>query len=200
MLKTSIDAAIIAGGLGTRLDGADKGLLEWGKQRFAEHIAKKLRPYTENLIINCNRNLPRYGIIADILVHDEDKTFAGPLAGLLSVIKGSDATYVLTSPCDTPLIPDDYAPRMLAVLQQNPNRLIVAHDGNQIQPLHLLLPTNLEVNMREYLNSGKRKLTSWLILQSPVFCDFTDTAADFLNVNSPQEFNELKNLTVKNTE
>lgn len=194
MQRITVDAAIIAGGLGTRLDGADKGLLEWGKQRFAEHIAQKLRPHTASLIINCNRNLPRYEVIADLIVQDEDKNFAGPLAGLLSVIKVSAADYVLTSPCDTPLIPNNYATKMLATLTQSPGRLIVAHDGSQIQPLHMLLPTQLEDSIRDYLHSGKRKLTSWIILQSPVFCDFAESASAFLNVNSPQEFDELTGI------
>lgn len=197
MTNNIVDAAIIAGGQGTRLDGADKGLLEWGKQRFAEHIAQKLRPYTDQLIINCNRNLPRYGVIADLLVHDEDQSFPGPLAGLLSVITGTDAEYVLTSPCDTPLIPEDYAPRMIEALQKNPGRLIVAHDGIQIQPLHLLLPKHLEASMREYLNSGKRKLTSWIVTHEPVFCDFTEASESFLNVNSPQEFDQLTKISAQ---
>ena len=81
-----IDAGIIAGGLGSRLDGADKGLLEWRGVEFTLHIAKRLRPYARKMIINCNRNSEHYWPLADLVVSDGDDAFNGPLAGLRSLL------------------------------------------------------------------------------------------------------------------
>ncbi|MCG8613877.1 MAG: molybdenum cofactor guanylyltransferase [Pseudomonadales bacterium] len=191
-----IDGAIIAGGMGSRLSGADKGLLEWGKLRFAEHIANKLRPYIDQLIINCNRNAHRYGIIADLIIQDELENYQGPLAGLQAILTTTDADYVLIAPCDTPLLTQSYPIRMLQALNDTvtpqENTIFVAHDGNRLQPMHLLLPTGLKHSLEQFLGSGDRKMMMWLHQQNVVEVDFQDRQNEFLNINSPQEFDTLR--------
>lgn len=189
-----IDAGIIAGGLGSRLDGADKGLLEWSGAEFALHIAKRLRPFSRKLIVNCNRNSEHYWPIADLVVSDGDDSFSGPLAGLKALMLASDADYLLVSPCDTPALPEDFAERMLACLERNPGAVIAADDGERLHPLHLLVPVSLTDSVTEYLNSGERRMMKWLKQTNLIRCDFSDQPDGFLNVNTPTELTLLKGL------
>ncbi|WP_250655679.1 molybdenum cofactor guanylyltransferase MobA [Alkalimarinus coralli] len=187
----TIDAGIIAGGLGSRLDGADKGLLQWQGVEFARHIIKRLKPYTRKLIINCNRNSDQYWPLADLVVSDGDGAFEGPLAGLKSLLLASDADYLLVSPCDTPALPEDFAERMLRCLEQNPGATIAVDDGERLHPLHLLVPVSLAGSISQYLASGERRMMKWLKQNNLVCCDFSDQPEGFLNVNSSEEFETL---------
>ena len=183
----NIDAGIIAGGLGSRLEGVDKGLLHWQGVEFAEHIAARLRPYTQTLIVNCNRNSERYLHIADKVVSDADSEFNGPLAGLSALLQASNADYLLVSPCDTPALPEDFAERMLVCLGENPSATIAVDDGSRLHPLHLLIPVSLAESIDRYLKSGERRMIKWLKQNNLVCCDFSDQPEGFLNVNSPEE-------------
>ncbi len=186
-----IDAGIIAGGLGSRLQGADKGLLQWQGVEFAEYIAARLRPYTRRLIVNCNRNSERYLGVADKVVSDSDGEFNGPLSGLRSLLYASDADYMMISPCDTPVLPKDFAERMLACLDMNPGATIAVDDGAHLHPLHLLIPVSLAESIDRYLASGERRMMEWLRQNNLVRCDFSDQPEGFLNVNSPEEMKIL---------
>jgi molybdenum cofactor guanylyltransferase len=189
--KISIDAGIIAGGLGSRLEGVDKGLLHWQGVEFAQHIAARLRPYTKTLIVNCNRNSERYQGVADKVVSDGDDEFNGPLAGLRALLQASDADYLLVSPCDTPALPENFAEKMLACLEGNPGATIAVDDGDRLHPLHLLIPVSLAESIDDYLNSGERKMIKWLKQNNLICCDFSDQPEGFLNVNSPEEMERL---------
>lgn len=187
----TIDAGIIAGGLGSRLDGADKGLLHWQGIEFAKYIAARLKPYSRKLIINCNRNREQYQQLADIVVSDADSDFNGPLAGLQSLLNASDAEYLLVSPCDTPALPEDFAERMLACLEKNPGATIAVDDGEHLHPLHLLIPVALAESIEQYLAAGERRMIKWLKQNNLVCCDFSDQPDSFLNVNSKEEMAAL---------
>ncbi|UZE96440.1 molybdenum cofactor guanylyltransferase MobA [Alkalimarinus alittae] len=186
-----IDAGIIAGGMGSRLDGADKGLLEWDGAEFALHIVNRLRPHTRKLVINCNRNSQHYWPLADLVVSDGDEAFNGPLAGLRSLMLASNADYLLVSPCDTPALPEDYAERMFACLESHPGATIAVDDGVRLHPLHLLVPVSLADSITEYLANGERRMMKWLKQNNLVCCDFSDQPDGFLNVNTPKEMQLL---------
>lgn len=179
-----IDGGIIAGGLGTRMGGVDKGLLSWHEACFAEHIASKLRPHCNQLLINCNRNFDRYAVWADQVIRDDTQDYNGPLEGLKVLLRASTANYMLLSPCDTPRIPADYAPRMLATWRKYPGQLIAVKAADRIHPLHLLVPTRLHESISDYLLSGERRMMRWLEGQQVQYCDFSAEADCFTNVNS----------------
>jgi len=88
---------ILAGGRGQRMGGRDKGLVEWRGQPLVAQVQAAVRPLTDDLVISCNRNAPRYAQWADQLVADEQPDFPGPLAGILAgfYTKGNEIPYFL---------------------------------------------------------------------------------------------------------
>lgn len=61
MLDTqSITGVILAGGLGRRMGGEDKGLVPLLGKPLYQHIIERLIPQVGTLIINANRNQERY--------------------------------------------------------------------------------------------------------------------------------------------
>ena len=77
-----ITGLILAGGAGRRVEGRDKGLIDWQGKPLVQHVALRLRPQVGQLIISCNRNIETYRELADKTVTDSRRDFQGPLAGL----------------------------------------------------------------------------------------------------------------------
>ena len=113
---------IIAGGKSSRM-GRDKALIEWRGKALITHVAERLEPQVDLLVINANSEYPQLGfqVISDWI---DTRT---PLAGLHAALQfahdsGFDA--VITAPCDSPLLPLDLRARL-----QGPSSAIAASAG-----------------------------------------------------------------------
>jgi molybdopterin-guanine dinucleotide biosynthesis protein A len=196
--STHIDGGVLAGGLGTRFGGVDKGLVAWRDSVLIGPVVNQIRPYVRQFFISCNRNQDIYKEFSDAIVEDESPDYLGPLSGILALLDRSDADFMLISPCDTPMLGPDFAPRMLAALKAQLDSgtsaqkiLLAASDGKRQHPLHLLLPVSIKESIRQQLAGGNRKMMDWLTLRLPQWVDFSDQAEYFSNVNSALELDQL---------
>ncbi|MEO6697230.1 MAG: molybdenum cofactor guanylyltransferase MobA, partial [Gammaproteobacteria bacterium] len=158
----SITGVILAGGRARRMNGLDKGLLEFAGKPLVEHALTRLAPQVSRLMINANRNHARYTSYGVPLVIDELEGYCGPLAGMYSAMGATQTDYIVTIPCDSPLIPDDLVQRMMAALIRENAVLCTAHDGRRLQPIYALMPRALSGDLHSYLMSGGRKVEDWL--------------------------------------
>lgn len=193
----SITGLILAGGRGRRLGGLDKGLLPLGGQSAVAWLLQALEPQTDALLISANRHLERYRALGHPVVADRDGDYAGPLAGLLAGLEHCHTDYLLSVPCDAPLLAPDYARRMLTALQDAGARLCVARDGERLQPVHLLLHCDLAADLRAALAAGQRKTRDWVLSLQPAVADFSDHPEQFLNMNTPEEQARLDALLTR---
>jgi molybdopterin-guanine dinucleotide biosynthesis protein A len=189
--QAEITGAILAGGKSRRMGGKDKGLLLVNGQPLIGHIIDALLPQVGSLLINANRNLDSYrtlghAVITDILGHH-----LGPLAGIASAMRASDAAYLLTVPCDSPLVPLDLSTRLYRELKAAGADISAAHDGNRMQPLFALLRRDLLPDLLSYLERGERKTDAWYRQHRLVLSDFSDQPDSFLNINSPEDLRGL---------
>jgi molybdenum cofactor guanylyltransferase len=186
--KEEIAGVVLAGGRATRMGGQDKGLIEINGKPMASYIVEALRPQTASVMINANRNMERYReICACAVVEDSVGEFAGPLAGMASALRLSGTEYVLTAPCDSPLVSPSLGPRLYEALEKEDAELAVAHDGHRMQPVFALLNRGLLDSMLAYLNSGESKIDRWYAKHRTALGDFSDSRSMFLNVNTPEE-------------
>ena len=185
--KTSITGVILCGGRARRMHGQDKGLLRLAGQPLVAHAVQRLRPQVESLIINANRHLDTYENLGYPVVEDAVSGFLGPLAGMLTAMETSHTPYLLTMPCDSPLLPTDYAQLMHTALLRDQAELAVAHDGDRLQPVFALLKTELQHSMRSYLEQGGRKIDLWFAQHKMALADFSHKPAMFRNINTPEE-------------
>ena len=133
-----ITAVILAGGKARRMDGQDKGLIELNGRALIEHIITALQPQVGAILINANRNLERYKRYGYPVIQDPTDEYLGPLAGIASGMQASDSPYILTVPCDSPLIPAMLAEILLHSLQEHHADISVAHDGTRLQQVFAL--------------------------------------------------------------
>ena len=187
-----ITGAILAGGLARRMGGEDKGLVRVGGQAMVVHVSNALQPQVQALVINANRNQERYAqLCSAAVVPDSVEGFAGPLAGMASVMQCATTPFILSVPCDSPLITTDLAYRLWFGLTGAGADLAVAHDGLRLQPVFALLKRELLPSMLAYLESGERKIDRWFEQHHMQPVDFSDHPDTFLNINTPAERDAL---------
>ncbi len=187
-----ITGVILAGGKGSRMDGADKGLLEISGTTFLAAIARILEPQVSSLVISANRNLSAYKKYGYPVITDSLDGYPGPLGGILSAMDHCDTELLLTVPCDAPLLAADYATRMYRAMINAKTDACVAHDGTRMQPVYSLLHRKHVELLRNYLETGNRGVQRWIKSLTPASVDFSDHPEQFYNLNTPADQKTLE--------
>ena len=187
--KNQVTAVILAGGKGSRLGGQDKGLVSYQNKPLIQHVLDRIKPQVGEIIINANRNQDDYAKFDHPVISDELSDFQGPLAGFLTGMRTSKTDYILTLPCDGPDLPDDLVSRLVNELEnsQGENNLVVAHDGERLQPVHALIPTSLIESLEGFLANGDRKIDLWYAQHPMATADFSDKPEVFFNINTEEQ-------------
>lgn len=191
-----ITAVIIAGGKGSRLNGADKGLLCSNNVPFIASILTRIQPQVAQLCINANRNQTQYAqygypVFADQL-NNENKLYQGPLAGIASAMQQVNTPYIITLPCDAPYPPYDLVRRLCIAHHQQHSDIALAHDGIRSQFLHALLPVVLQNDLLHFLQQGERRVGRWYVQHNVALADFSDQPDAFVNINTTQQYQQLE--------
>jgi len=190
--RSDITAVILAGGRGRRMGGQDKGLLELNGRPLIEHVLAVLNPQVGQVLINANRNQDLYRSLGHPVIEDGHRGFQGPLAGFAAALGASSTPYVLLAPCDAPLLPDDYAKRMVAALLAGSSDIAIAHDGMRLQPVHALISCALSYDLSRFLDQGGRKIDRWYAQQRTTLADFSHCPEAFSNLNTPEQHRKME--------
>lgn len=196
-MAPQIDAVILAGGMARRMGGNDKGLVDLNGQAMICHTLDKLSSQVDNIMINANRNQAQYEQWGYRVFSDEDSGYLGPLAGMVTALKQTQAEYLLVVPCDCPMLPDDLAKRLLAALTEKNADIAVASDGEREQPVVLLLKPQLAASMQAFLDAGERKIDFWYRQHQVAIESFADQPNAFVNVNTPEQKQQLAQQIAK---
>jgi len=182
-----ITGLVLAGGAGRRVGGHDKGLLEWRGKPLAAHVAGRLRPQVNRLLISCNRNAQFYRTLADATVRDTRRDYQGPLAGLEAAMPHLGGEFLVIAPCDMPLLPLNLARGLLAALDPagatGPD-IAYANDGERDQYLCAAIRVGILPSLGEFLDEGQRAVRHWYARHRCVVVDFSAQAECFANYNS----------------
>lgn len=191
--RKDITGTVLAGGRARRMGGDDKGLVEVDGKPMVVYVVEALKAQTAAVVVNANRNIERYRALCRCpVVPDSVGDFAGPLAGMASAMEVAQTPFVLTAPCDSPLLSRQLAARLFEALQREDAELAVAHDGQRMQPVFALLQRDLLPSIIAYLQSGESKIDTWYASHRAALCDFSDETTMFLNVNTPEERSGLE--------
>lgn len=189
--QEDVTAVILAGGRGRRMGGEDKGLLDFNGRPLVVRVIDAISPQVRSLIISANRNLERYQQFGYPVVADSLNDYQGPLAGILAALERVQTPYLISVPCDGPLLAADLVERLSAAMQREPGVIAVAHDGERMQSAYALIPVDLKSDLEQYLAAGDRKLGLWLERHQLVLVDCSDVAASFANLNTEADRQRL---------
>jgi molybdenum cofactor guanylyltransferase len=174
------------------MGGIDKGLVELNGRPLIEHVIEVIARQARTLLINANRNLVRYQQFGYPVVTDSLNNYQGPLAGFLAAMEVVQTPYIVTVPCDAPLLANDLVSRLVVARDSTSSEIAVAHDGHRLQPVYALIPVNLKQNLLDYLEGGDRKVDLWYARHRIAKADFSDQPSTFVNINTKEERNRLQ--------
>ena len=202
----AITGLILSGGRGSRMGGVDKGLQTFRGLPLALHTLTRLQlgGGVGCIMINANRNLAVYESFGVAVWPDALADYAGPLAGFLTGLERCETPFLITVPCDTPLLPLDLAPRLAQALEAASADIAMAAaaevDGEgrsqlRAQPVFCLLRVELLQSLLNFTQGGGRKIDAWTATHKTVVVPFNlpgDDPQAFCNANSLAELRELE--------
>lgn len=194
-----ITGLILAGGRAQRMGGVDKGLIPFLGQPLIASAIKRLQSQVGSIVINANRNITKYAAYGYPVILDETPDFSGPLAGFSVGLQACKTPYLLTTPCDSPLLPLDLGLKLAEEMERGDFQLVYASckeldDKIWAQPVFCLMRADLLNSLQGFLDKGDLKIDRWfkeLHSSTVVFAD----ATAFANVNTPEELKSLEEVS-----
>ena len=207
---SQITGVVLAGGLGTRMGGVDKGLEMLNGICLAQHVLRRLQLQAGPCCISANRHLEEYTRFGVPVLPDTVPDFAGPLAGVLAALQYCETPYLAAVPCDVPFFPDTLIARLSQALVDSGASAAVAvamqadaagaqdADGGgggpvwRRQPTLCLVRSDLRTALEQFMAGGGRKAGAWLTAIGAVSVRFEDGVTAFANVNTAQQLQTLR--------
>lgn len=185
--RGDVTGIVLAGGMGRRMGGVDKGLVLLDGRPMVEHVLARLTPQVGNVIINANQNIERYAKFGRAVCPDAIGGFAGPLAGLHAGLTQAATSHVVTVPCDSPFLPLDLVPRLAAGMARESAQIAVAKTFDQPHPVFALVSRDVLAHLAAFLTAGGRKIDAWYATLALVEVAFDDEVDAFRNINTAGE-------------
>ncbi len=187
-----IAGVVLAGGLGRRMGGVDKGLRLLQGRPLVQWVLERLTPQVDEVLINANQNVDEYAAFGHPVVADRIPGYAGPLAGLHAALSTTALPLLATVPCDSPFLPDDLVARLHQALAEKRAELAVARTFEQAHPVFCLCRREVLPHLTEFLERGGRKIDQWYGTLKVVEVAFDDEAEAFSNINTLQELAQFE--------
>lgn len=209
VMAGSVTGLVLAGGRGSRMGGADKGLQPFRGLPLAAHALQRLYAQAgsrlDGCAINANRHLAAYEAMGVPVWTDVVSDHPGPLAGFLTGLRLCPTPYLLTVPCDAPLYPLDLLERLATALEAQQADLALAAgpdleadptgQTHRPQPVFCLMSVGLHDSLTQYLEAGERKITTWMARHRVALVPFDHPQDDpraFANANTLAELRALE--------
>jgi molybdopterin-guanine dinucleotide biosynthesis protein A len=190
MHELAITAVILAGGRSRRMGMQNKGLLPLAHQPLVAHVIERLTGQVPHIVLSANDNLDAYRQFGLPVIPDRIPDYPGPLGGIYSVLHSETCEWLITAPCDTPYLPLDYVQRMRAAVTNHD--AYVAHDGVRLQAGCCLLHRRVLPQLEQALAANQFAVYRFLDTIGAQAVDFSDDAAAFINLNTPDELARLQ--------
>ena len=186
LILPEVQAAILAGGHSSRM-GKPKLFLDFRGNTFIAHLLTQLQQQVNDVMIAGApdpRQLMDLGVdvIPDVLAD------TGPLAGVAAALANARREWLLLAPCDNPVLPANYATRLLHTAREQNAPLVYVRKQGREQPLYAIVRRDLRDSLDAYLATGARKVLPWYASVGAIPLDWDDSGLAFGNINTPDEY------------
>ena len=168
---------------------ADKALTPLAGQPLIAHVAARLRPQVDFLIVNANGDAARFaGLGAPVVADLDPLAFAGPLAGIAAAMafaQAQGATLLATAPCDAPFLPADLVARLRRGMDAAGAPAAVARYAGELEPMFCLWSAALTAQIGAALAQGEASPRGLLARCGATIVDFeaAEGGNPFDNIN-----------------
>jgi molybdopterin-guanine dinucleotide biosynthesis protein A len=141
---------ILAGGASRRM-GTDKAALTLAGRPLVAHVAARLAPQCAELVIAGDPGSATLRATGLAVLADPLPGRLGPLAGVLAALRRAEGRYpfVVTTPVDTPFLPDDLVRRLHA--GRDGGAIVRAASGGRRHHATALWPASLAADLERAL-------------------------------------------------
>jgi molybdopterin-guanine dinucleotide biosynthesis protein A len=193
-MTAGVVGVILAGGRATRMGGG-KALRQFGGKPMIAHVVERLRPQTETLLIALAAPDAAFGGFGCTPVYDDEPDQPGPLTGIIAATAWAQAQkrggWLLSAPCDTPLLPDDLVERLHKAAAPETDVICAMSAGRVHYTVALWRLTLLET-LRIMRHDGIRRLETVIGRLRSAQVAFAATPIDpFENVNTPADLERV---------
>lgn len=218
MLRTNMEGSrkktggcVLAGGLATRANGADKGKFIVGEKSFFERILLTFKEL-EECFVSYNKQgsniseelnstnlfrrecgLPDIRIIADL----DEVAGRGPISGLYSVLQASSCEGIIFCPCDVPYFNVEIV--NILVREFDGDVPVIMKSGGCIQSLCGIYPKKILPVIEKCIKDGEYSIQRVLNAVDTRYLDAEDYGFDaktFCNINTLEALRELQNADI----
>ncbi|MFD2180068.1 molybdenum cofactor guanylyltransferase MobA [Veronia pacifica] len=184
---------ILAGGRAIRMNGQDKGLIKLNEKPLIAYVHEQLSKQGAAITINANRNQDIYHQYGDVF-GDVFEGYPGPLGGMHAAMTTLSSDWLGFVPCDCPNLPSTLVDRMQSAIKPD-TEIVVAHDGEHVQPVVTLMKRSLFKKLDDFLRGGDRKIVLLYDMCKTEVVDFGDQHDAFINLNTPDELERYGQLS-----
>jgi molybdopterin-guanine dinucleotide biosynthesis protein A len=200
-VASGVVGVLLAGGRSQRMGGGDKCLRPLGGRPILAHVIERVGPQLRSLILNANGDPARFASFGLPVVPDPIADFAGPLAGVLAgmdwaAAHAPDCSWIITVPTDSPFLPRDLAPRLVAERDIEQADMACAMSAGQRYPVVGLWPVRLRDELRRAITQEDlHKVDAWTARYRLAVAEFAvDKVDPFFNANSPEDLAKAERL------
>lgn len=167
--------------------GTPKLFLDFRGNTFIAHLLLQLQQQVNNVMI---AGAPDPRQLADLAVPvlADAEPDAGPLGGIATALAQLRRDWLLIVPCDNPLLPANYAVRLLTTARTRSSPLVYVRKQGRGQPLYAIIRKDLLASLADYLARGERKVLPWYESVGAVALDWDDAGLAFNNLNTPEDY------------
>jgi len=198
---SNTSGVILAGGMGRRMGGREKALIELRGRPLACYVADRLAPQLGpgRLLLNANGPPERFAGIGLPVIADESPNRPGPLAGLLAAMLAAPGSlWIISAPTDTPFLPRDLVRRLME--RTGEAEIVLAGSAGGLCQVCGLWSASLAPALATALASGQNKVLSFVQAHRWVRADFPPEIIEgaeidpFFNLNTQQDIDFTQQL------
>ena len=190
-----IAGVVLAGGLGRRMGGLDKALLNLGGKPLLAWVIARLSPQVAAIAINANGDPERFRAFGLPVIADETDDRPGPLGGILAGLEwAANAGFerILTVAADTPFFPCDLDCQLRTAAELTGSQIALAASrddrrGARLHPTFGIWPVALRHELRCAIADGTRRVLAWTDQYAVAKAVFDSDPDPFFNINKPDD-------------
>jgi len=193
--RMPVSAAILCGGEGRRMGGADKGQLLIFGQSFIERQLDVLRPLTPRLML-IDRDARHAGPPGVRVIQDAVEQ-GGALGGIYTALDASDTDQVIVLACDMPFVSTAFL-RYLVERHEDAD-VVIPRDQEGRHPLCGVFHRRIAPALKTRIDAKTLRVEDALAtlqireLSTADIAPFDSDGRLLLNVNTPAEYREAAN-------
>lgn len=194
-MQEKITAAILAGGPGSRMNGAVKPNLFLGTETILDRMLNVLKSVFKEIIIVTNTPEQFTQYYGCLITSDHYKG-KGPIGGIHAALKAANGDAIFVFAGDMPLLSSELILKQSDLFYELDCDILVPRIGNSIEPLHSVYRRSLLRQLEEYLESSQSNAVRDFFLEKNVkFMDIDIEMREvFSNINFPSDMSDVERI------